>query len=233
MKRIDYVFVLFLWFAQVTGAEDTISILQVKTYSNMQIDSIYNLLGHSELKPSYKLFYAGIKGYNALIREQRLNNYRYLTLIDFSLSSKLRRLWVIDLESMQVVHNSLVAHGKNTGEEFAIKFSNIPKTNMSSLGFYVTGGTYYGKYGLSLYLDGIESGINDNARKRAIVMHSAPYATRNFINKYGRLGRSYGCPALPPAKSTEIIETIKDKSCLFIYYPDKNYLVKSKYINAA
>lgn len=205
--------------------------LKLKDLTDKDIDSLYQHLSPFELKPSYKVFYGGLKGYEELISEEKLGNEKYLTLIDFSKSSKTRRLWVIDLSTMQIVHNSLVAHGKNTGDEYAVKFSNTPKSNMSSLGFYVTGATYQGKYGLSLKLDGIEQGINDNARKRAIVMHSAEYATWNFVNKYGRLGRSFGCPALPPAKSVTIIETIKDKSCLFIYYPDKEYFVKSKYLN--
>ncbi len=102
---------------------------------------------------------------------------------------------------------------------------------MSSIGFYITGNTYYGKHGESLYLEGVEQGVNDNAKKRSIVIHSAEYASRNYVNKYGRLGRSHGCPALPPAKSSMIIDTIKNKSCLFIYFPDMKYLVNSKYLN--
>ena len=99
---------------------------------------------------------------------------------------------------------------------------------MSILGLYIIGSVYYGKHGLSLSLDGVEEGINDNAQKRAIVIHPAAYATQDFSRKYGRLGRSFGCPALPPAKSEAIIDTIKDKSCLFIYYPNQEYLQTSR-----
>ena len=181
-------------------------------------------------KPSYPLFSKGLSGYYSLLNEGKIQNSRYLTLIDFTLSSKERRLWVIDLENDSIAHNSLVAHGKRTGEEYAVEFSNKPKSNMSSLGFFITGSTYYGKHGLSLLLEGVEEGINDNARKRAIVIHPASYATHNFVQKYGRLGRSFGCPALPPAKSAEIIDTIKGRSCLFIYHPDRKYLLASRYL---
>jgi hypothetical protein len=200
-------------------------------FTSAQIDSLYRNLEPSDIKPSYKLFYGGMAGYKKMIVEDKLQNNRYITLIDFSLSSKKKRLWVIDIDSLKIVHHSLVSHGRNSGEEYAVRFSNAPNSYMSSIGFYITGNSYCGKHGESLYLEGMEAGVNDNARKRAIVMHSADYATRDFVNKYGRLGRSYGCPALPPAKSTMIIDTIKNKSCLFIYYPDVNYLVNSKYLN--
>jgi hypothetical protein len=195
-----------------------------------RIDSLYNCLQPVDTRPSYAAFYEGIVGYNSIKKEHKLENKKYLTLIDMSLSSAAKRLWVIDLQKMEIVENTLVAHGRNTGEKYAVKFSNTPSSRMSSLGFYLTGATYHGKYGLSLYLDGIEPGINDNARKRTIVMHSAPYATKEFVKEHGRLGRSYGCPAVPPSKSKAIIEAIKDKSCLFIYSPVQSYLKKSKYL---
>ena len=100
---------------------------------------------------------------------------------------------------------------------------------MSSLGFFVTGETYHGKHGLSLRLDGVEPGINDKARERAIVIHAAQYATMQFVNKHGRLGRSFGCPALPPEKNKTIIQSIKNKSCVFIYYPEESYFSLSEY----
>jgi len=224
--------ILFIILSSVLSDDTILYSPLIRSDYNESISKLYNQLSPEEIKPSYKVFYGGMVGYYRMIQENRLENQQFLTLIDFSLSSKLCKLWVIDIESMQIVHHSYVSHGKNSGGEYAIKFSNTPKTNMSSLGFYITGFTYQGKYGLSLLLDGIEPGINDNARKRAIVIHSAPYATQSFINKYGRLGRSFGCPALPSAKSTAIIETIKNRSCLFIYYPDRSYLVKSHYLNS-
>lgn len=181
-------------------------------------------------KPSFEAFDRGLKGYQRLQNEGKLLNTRYMTLIDFSLSSKTRRLWVLDMEEKRVVHYTYVAHGKNTGLEFAKSFSNTPNTNMSSLGFYVTGKTYTGKHGLSLYLEGLETGINDNARQRAIVMHGAEYATEDFIGQVGRLGRSFGCPAVPDGLHEEIIELIKGGAALFIYYPDPEYLNQSSYL---
>ncbi|GET25908.1 murein L,D-transpeptidase catalytic domain family protein [Prolixibacter sp. NT017] len=195
-----------------------------------RIDSLYSCLQPTDIKPSYAAFRDGLVGYYSIEKENKLENNRYLTLIDMSLASTAKRLWVIDLDSMKIVENTLVAHGRNTGVNHAVKFSNRPSSKMSSLGFYLTGATYHGKYGLSLYLDGIEPGINDKARERTIVMHSAPYATQKFVKEHGRLGRSWGCPAVPPSKSKAIIEAIKDKSCLFIYSPVPSYLKKSKYL---
>jgi len=195
----------------------------------LRLRNLYAQILPVENRPAYHVFSLGMKGYDAVLKEGRLVNRRYLTLIDFSLSSNIKRLWVIDLESMQTVHHSLVSHGKNTGYEYALKFSNVPRSCKSSLGFYVTGNTYMGKHGLSLKLDGIEKQINDNARKRAIVIHGANYTSRKFIDAHGRLGRSFGCPALPVAKCRPIIDTIKGRSCLFIYYPDQKYFYKSKY----
>ena len=232
MKIFTLSELLILLSINVLSDDTIISSSLLRLHTNETITLMYNQIQPEDIKPSYKAFYGGMVCYYRIIQEGKLENRRYLTVIDFSISSKLKRLWVIDLETMQIVHHSYVSHGKNSGDEYAIRFSNIPKTNMSSLGFYITGSTYQGKYGLSLYLDGIEPGINDNVRKRAIVIHSAPYATQNFISKYGRLGRSYGCPALPPAKSSAIIETIKNRSCLFIYYPDKSYLIHSYYLNS-
>jgi hypothetical protein len=113
----------------------------------------------------------------------------------------------------------------------AEKFSNTPLSNQSSLGFYKTAETYHGKHGLSLRLDGLEKGINDKARQRAIVIHSAKYAEESFIKTYGRLGRSFGCPALPAGNYTEIIKLIKDGTLLFIYYPQPAYLENSSILN--
>lgn len=208
-------------------------ILLPENLTQTYIDSLYGLIKAPGDKPSPVLFSNGLLGYHRLLKEGRLTNNRFLTLIDFSISSKQRRLWVLDLEDMSVIHNSYVAHGKNTGEEYAKRFSNTPHSNMSSLGFYITGSTYQGKHGFSLLLEGVEPGINDNARKRAIVIHPAWYATQDFTLKYGRLGRSFGCPALPPSKSADIINSIKDRSCLFIYYPDQKYLSQSRYLKRA
>lgn len=197
--------------------------------NRLQLKRLYDQMLPPENKPSYEVFKTGITGYSSILKEGKIQNQRYLTLIDFSLPSTEKRLWVIDLDSMKIVDHTLVAHGKNTGKKFAVQFSNTPKSNMSSLGFYITGDTYNGKHGFSLKLEGIEKEINDNARKRAIVIHGANYASQQFIDTHGRLGRSFGCPALPNSEHTSIINTIKDKSCLFIYFPDSKYFLKSNY----
>ncbi len=158
------------------------------------------------------------------------DNDSILTIIDFTLPSTQKRLWIIHTKKQTILLKTFVAHGKNTGENCAQHFSNTPNTLMSSPGFYLTGKTYYGKHGYSLYLHGLEPGINDNAMKRCIVIHGAWYVSKQFIKKYGRLGRSYGCPAVPEKLSGQIIDLIKNGSLLFIYTDDSSYLSKSEII---
>ena len=122
-----------------------------------------------------------------------------------------------------MLFNTLVAHGRNTGEEFATSFSNQAESFKSSLGFYATGEIYNGKHGMSLKLDGLEKGINDNARERGVVIHAANYVSNSFIKNNKRLGRSLGCPAIPAESLNEIVNTIKNKSCLFIYHPSRSF----------
>jgi hypothetical protein len=152
-------------------------------------------------------------------------------MIDFRKSSNEKRLWVIDLEEKKILFHSLTAHGRNTGNLFAENFSNTPNSNQSSLGFYITGQKYLGKHGISLKLHGIEKGINDMAEARAIVMHGADYVSESHIKKYGRLGRSFGCPAVPMGLHKEIIPFLEGGTCIFIFYPDPNYLGKSEFNN--
>lgn len=176
--------------------------------------------------PSLESFEIAFEGYENLKSQNKLEN-TILTIIDFSLSSNDKRLWVIDMESNEVLYHTLVAHGRNSGEEFATNFSNKPESFKSSLGFYLTAEIYTGKHGSSLKLDGIEKGINDNARDRAIVIHGADYVSEMFARNNGRLGRSQGCPALPEDLNKKIINKIKNKSVLFIYHPKiKSSLIK-------
>ncbi len=144
-----------------------------------------------------------------------------LTIIDFSLPSSAKRLWVIDMESNTVLYNSVVSHGMNSGGDYATSFSNAQSSNKSSLGFYATGETYIGKHGFSLKIDGLEAGVNSNARSRAVVIHGANYANPSILNSQSYLGRSQGCPALPENLSKPVINKIKGKSCLFIYHPSR------------
>lgn len=188
---------------------------------NSKITSIYQSLNADKFDlPEFGCFTDALKGFY-LLKEKGIVKKDILTLIDFSKSANEKRLWVIDLSTNTILYQSLVSHGRNTGEEFATSFSNINSSNKSSLGFYVTAEVYTGKHGMSMRLDGLEKGINDNARARAIVMHGANYVSKSFIQNNHRLGRSLGCPAIPEELKQEIIETIKDKSCLYIYHPSR------------
>jgi hypothetical protein len=199
-----------------------ISTLKSKTTNRTfedQVILIYsNLQSNNLALPKLESFKKAMKGFYEM-KEKGFIKKDILTLIDFSLSSNTKRLWVIDLATNTILFNSLVAHGRNTGDEFANRFSNAAESFKSSLGFYATGEIYNGKHGKSLKLDGLEKGINDNARNRGIVMHAADYVSNFFIKANKRLGRSQGCPALPAEFTLEIINKIKDKSCLYIYYP--------------
>lgn len=191
----------------------------LKTNFEVEVLRIYSDLHNNNLAlPKIESFKKAMKGFYEM-KERGFVKKDILTLIDFSLSSNTKRLWVIDLATNTILFNSLVAHGRNTGEEFANSFSNAAESFKSSLGFYATGEIYNGKHGMSLKLDGLEKGINDNARNRGIVMHAADYVSNFFIKAHNRLGRSQGCPALPAEITLGIINKIKDKSCLYIYYP--------------
>jgi len=159
-----------------------------------------------------------LNGFSDFKSQNLLKNDSLLTIIDFSASSTEKRFFLLDLKNQKVLKQTLVAHGKNSGLDFAESFSNKKRSRKSSLGFYVTGETYEGKHGFSLRLDGMSKDLNDNARKRAIVIHGANYVNQDFIKANGRIGRSFGCPALSFDEANEIIELIKEGSCLFIYH---------------
>lgn len=200
-------------------------------YNTFEVSTIYNQL-NGPSRPAYDVFQKGINGFKKLKMEGKIpNNKNIISIIDFRLASSEKRMWIIDINSLEVLHHTYVAHGKNTGVKYAKKFSNTPESLQSSLGFYVTAESYYGKHGLSLRLDGQENGFNNNARKRAVVLHSADYASPGFVQSQGRLGRSFGCPAIPPKDHKKIVNLIKEGNCLFIYYPDENYLGQSKYVS--
>jgi hypothetical protein len=154
-----------------------------------------------------------------------------LTVIDYSLPSSEKRLWVIDLQRRRVLFNEWVAHGINSGDSVASAFSNRLGSRQSSIGLFRTDETYYGQHGFSLRLSGLEAGVNDLARDRAIVIHGAPYVNRETIAAHGRLGRSWGCPALDPAVSPRIINHIRDGSAVFAYYPDRQWLSTSPFLH--
>jgi len=192
---------------------------KIDLVEELTIERIYNSLNVGDFTlPQLTSFEKAVQGFYEMKTRGEIQK-NILTIIDFSLSSSNRRLWVIDMDSNTVLYQSLVSHGRNTGEEYAEEFSNEMNSNKSSLGFYLTGETYLGKNGFSLRLDGLEIGVNDKARNRGIVVHGADYVSEDYIKENGRLGRSQGCPAIPMELRDKIIDVIKEKTCLFIYYP--------------
>ena len=193
--------------------------------------SIYNQLNANSFElPGFECFDMALNGFYAL-KQKGVIQKNILTLVDFSLSSNAKRMWVIDLEKNIVLFQTLVAHGRNTGEEYAKEFSNQAESFKSSIGFYATGEIYNGKHGLSLKLDGLEKGLNDKARERAVVIHGADYVSESFIKQNKRLGRSQGCPAVPVEMNQKIINVIRDKSCLFLYHPSAKQEILSKLVS--
>ena len=177
-------------------------------------------------------FELAVKGFEKLKERGALTRNDLLTIIDFSKSSAQQRLFVIDMISGKVLLKSLVAHGHNSGEEFATKFSNTNESHQSSLGFYTTLNSYTGEHGYSLKLKGCEKGINDAAYQRAIVIHGAGYVSEDFIHAKGYLGRSFGCPAVPESLHKKIVDLLKDGSCLFIFHPTATYITRSEILNS-
>lgn len=178
------------------------------------------------------VFNSALEGLKRLDSTGLIRKDSLITIIDFSQPSTKKRLYVLNLASKEIVFNTLVAHGRNSGSLWTKSFSNALSSLKSSPGFYVTAETYMGDNGYSLRLDGLEKNINDNARTRSIVMHGAPYVDQSSINALGFLGRSWGCPAVPLSLNKAIINTIKDGTCLFIYSPDKNYQRRSTLLNS-
>jgi hypothetical protein len=192
---------------------------------------LYDSLKLEEFGLNERAFKYAWKGFLKLAEAGKVINTDYLTICDFSQSSRNKRMYIIDLMSMKLFMNTYVAHGRNSGREFATSFSNRPESHKSSLGFYVTRNVYYGQHGMSLRIDGLEKGINDKAMARKIVIHGADYIGDNFLDENPFTGRSYGCPAVPAGKRDDVINTIKEGTCLFIYHPSKLYLSHSKILN--
>lgn len=216
---------------EISNTDPKLIAANSKTTFESKCKSIYTCIDDNNLSlPQFDSFFAAYQGYEQLKMQGKIKN-EILTIIDFSLSSTLERMWVIDMVSQKVILKTLVAHGKNSGLEFATDFSNQNESYKSSLGFYLTGEVYQGKHGTSLRLDGMEYGINDKARNRAVVIHGADYVNKNLAKTQGYIGRSQGCPAVPFDVHKKLIETIKDKSCIFIYHPSRNYVAKSKLVS--
>jgi len=180
--------------------------------------------------PRREVLDLALQAYQCGQREGRFDR-PVLTIIDYSLPSSEPRLWVIDVRTKQLLHHELVAHGEGSGETLAVAFSNETGSHQSSLGLFRTDEVYTGRFGRSLRLSGLEPGINDKARERAIVMHGSSDVSQAFVAKWGTIGRSWGCPALPEEVSTQIIDSIAGGSAIFAYYPDANWLRESRYLH--
>ncbi|WP_316765353.1 murein L,D-transpeptidase catalytic domain family protein [Pedobacter frigiditerrae] len=195
------------------------------------INTLYAAVHLKEAGLSLPVFEKAVTGFYNLKKSGQLSKKSILTIADFDQSSTKKRLYIIDLDKKEILLNTWVAHGQKSGNDEAINFSNKNESFTSSLGFYVTGEVYRGIHGRSLKLDGMDLGFNDNARSRSIVVHGAPYVSEGTINALGRLGRSQGCPAVAPEVADKVINTIGDKTVLFINKSVENY--SSKYLDEA
>lgn len=207
---------LTLFSALSFGSEKNLSESYIKKmYSDLKLDK----------KIEYTVFKQAYKGYMQIPDKRE----GLLTIVDYTKPSNVERFFVLDLKNRKVDYSTYVSHGKNSGLTSALNFSNNKNSYMSSLGFYITEESYVGNYGYSLRLKGLEKGFNSNALSRCIVVHGADYAEPKFIEQYGFLGRSEGCPAVPTTLSKDIIDSIKGKTVLFIIGNDNHYLKKSRY----
>jgi hypothetical protein len=193
--------------------------------------SIYNAIGLSKNGLSANVFNLAYNGYKKLVAKKAISNKTYISICDFTKASSQKRFYVIDVIHNRLLVNTYVAHGKNSGTHYATKFSNVPESLQSSLGFYTTAQTYMGEHGLSLRLMGVDAGFNDNAYNRSIVLHGADYVDAARAKAGVMMGRSFGCPAVPQSESKKIITTIKNGSCLFIYSAVTTYSNTSKILN--
>lgn len=235
MRRLVYTSILFLFmflFASFLPANRASTVAGAATTGTDLLNNLYQTTGLKNRGLSYEAFNLAIRGMKQLESEGHINRDNIIAIADFSQSSCNKRLYVIDIEKHCILNQTFVAHGRNSGEEFATSFSDEPQSYQSSIGFYTTLDTYTGQHGLSLRLKGEEAGYNSNAYSRAIVIHGADYVSAGFIKSNGRLGRSQGCPAIPVEDCAEIIKSLQGGTCLFIYYPDKEYISQSHLLNS-
>ena len=179
-----------------------------------------------------RVFDLALSATQCAARHGDVENPSTLTVIDYSKPSTEPRMWVVDLAKRTLLFEELVAHGQGSGGNVATQFSNVPDSHQSSLGLFVTEEAYVGKNGYSLRLTGLEPGVNDRAHERAIVIHGAPYVNSEVSKGLGRLGRSHGCPAVRQPIARELIDRVKGGGVVFAYYPDRDWLTTSKYLDA-
>jgi len=193
-------------------------------------DKLFDSLKLGRLGLGRRAYEYAMLGYNVLKAKGKLSNSNILSIADMSLPSSKKRFFVIDVKRSKLLFVTYVAHGKNTGLDKSLYFSNQPESNKTSVGFYTTSATYSGGHGYSMRLEGHELGFNNNAKERAIVIHSADYVGETVVRSQGYLGRSLGCPALSPEIYKQVINKIKNGSCLFIYGNDNNYIMNSRFL---
>lgn len=221
------VFSVFILFVLLNAPISTTDVTCNRLFSNGIFD-LYTSVGNTI---SFAAFTSAIHGFRHLTNEHTIND-SLLTIIDYSLPSSKKRLLLLDIKNKKALVNCFVAHGMASGKLMATEFSNNTESHKSSLGFYVTGKSYAGKHGYALRLNGLENGFNNNAYKRAIVIHGASYACASFIKSNGYLGRSFGCPAIPIAYNLQLIELIQGSSLVFVYGNNAQYLNNSKVLNS-
>lgn len=183
--------------------------------------SITNLINNKE-GLSKHILQLGINAYHYAEVHGRVTK-PYLVIADLSMLSKYKRLWIINVKTDKIVEHTYVANGKNSGLFRGTRFSNTPRSLQSSLGVYTTGPIFYGNDGISMRINGLEPGINSNAYSREVVFHGAWYVSQAFVNKYGRVGRSWGCFALPKSQISKVAHMINDGSVVFAYAPQENH----------
>ncbi|MDR6944261.1 murein L,D-transpeptidase catalytic domain family protein [Mucilaginibacter pocheonensis] len=206
------------------------STLNAKELFNQYISNLYQAASLQQTGLAFDVFEKAVTGYTNLKLEHKLpQGSAILTVVDFSKSSREKRMWIIDLFSKQLLLNTWVAHGQGSGDEMANQFSDRNDSHQSSLGFYLADDVYIGKHGRSLRLDGMDPGFNTNARMRSIVVHAAKYVSQNTIDRTGKIGRSFGCPAVSPKVADQVINTIMGKTVFFINGNDDSYT--SKYLD--
>ena len=217
---------------KIVSADEGVSLVseaRVESY----ISNLYKQIDFTLFTPvPYEVFDKAYHGYLNLMNSGKISKEKtIITICDLSLPSVANRMWIIDLVKKKVLFNTLVAHGQGSGDDMATSFSNETNSHKSSLGFYITGDTYEGEHGTSLRLAGMDNGFNDAAFDRGIVVHGAQYVSSKFADNNQRIGRSWGCPAVPQKLSLPIINTIKDGTCIFIYYPDARYMSAAYWLN--
>ncbi len=205
------------------------SLVMAGTQAVSNIDAEARILSSQSKNLDPDVVKLGLTAYNNAVKKG-LTNRKLLTIVDYSKPSTERRFWVLDLEHNRVLFSELVAHGRYSGDNYATSFSNNPNSHKSSLGVFVTDNTYNGKHGYSLKIDGLEKGFNDKAKARDVVVHSANYVSDSIARSTGRIGRSFGCLALDPSVSKPVINTIKDGTVIFAYYPNSTWLKESKFL---